>query len=79
MAPLFFNAIFNLSKYMVYESRDPVRSRQIHDTPQLTEWDRYAISGYFRLADPADDGVDDEADESEEDESSYEESFEEQR
>lgn len=41
-------------RYMVYESRDPVRSRQVHDTPELTEWDRYAISGYFRLADPAD-------------------------
>ena len=51
MAPLFFNMLFNMNKYLVYEHRDPVQIKQVHATPQLTDWDRYAIAGYFALAD----------------------------
>lgn len=44
------NTLFNLNKFVLSEQRDPIRIKQIHDTPQLTDWDRYAISGYYRLA-----------------------------
>ena len=42
--------LFNLNKFVLSEQRDPIRIKQIHDTPQLSDWDRYAISGYYRLA-----------------------------
>lgn len=50
MAAQFFATLFNLNKFVLSEQRDPIRIRQIHDTPQLSDWDRYAISGYYRLA-----------------------------
>jgi len=50
MAAQFFNTLFNLNKFVQSEQRDPIRIKQIHDTPQLSDWDRYAISGYYRLA-----------------------------
>jgi hypothetical protein len=34
-----------LNKFVQSEQRDPIRIKQIHDTPQLSDWDRYAISG----------------------------------
>lgn len=39
-----------IDKFILSEQRDPIRIKQIHDTPQLTDWDRYAIAGYYRLA-----------------------------
>ena len=56
LAPQFFNTLFNLNKFIQSEQRDPVRIKQIHDTPQLSDWDRYAISGYYRLAEVDTDG-----------------------
>jgi hypothetical protein len=50
MSSQFFNTLFNLSKFIQSEQRDPFRIKQIHDTPQLSDWDRYAIAGYYRLA-----------------------------
>ena len=50
LASAFFNTLFNLNKFILSEQRDPIRIKQIHDTPQLSDWDRYAISGYYRLA-----------------------------
>lgn len=46
MASQFFATLFNLSKFVQSEQRDPIRIKQIHDTPQLSDWDRYAISGH---------------------------------
>jgi hypothetical protein len=46
MAAQFFATLFNLNKFVLSEQRDPIRIKQIHDTPQLSDWDRYAISGY---------------------------------
>ena len=48
---LFFNTLVNLNKFVQNESRDPNKIKYINDTPQLTDWDRYAIAGYYRLAD----------------------------
>ena len=56
LAPQFFNTLFNLNKFIQSEQRDPIRIKQIHDTPQLSDWDRYAISGYYRLAEVDTDG-----------------------
>lgn len=50
MGPLFFNVLFNLGKFLLYEQRDPNRIRQQRMHPQLSEWDRYAIAGYYHLA-----------------------------
>ena len=50
LASAYFNTLFNLNKFILSEQRDPIRIKQIHDTPQLSDWDRYAISGYYRLA-----------------------------
>jgi hypothetical protein len=41
----FLQTLFNLNKFVQSEQRDPIRIKQIHDTPQLSDWDRYAISG----------------------------------
>jgi serine/threonine-protein phosphatase 2A regulatory subunit B'' len=57
LAPLFFDCLLNMNKFVASESRDAVRIRQMHATPQLSEWDRFAIAGYYQLADePDDDG-----------------------
>ena len=59
LSSAFFNTLFNLNKFILSEQRDPLRIKQIHDTPQLSDWDRYAISGYYRLAEvDADDAPD---------------------
>jgi len=50
LAPVFFNTLFNLNQYLLSEQRDPVRMKHIHDTPQLSDWDRYAIEHYYKLA-----------------------------
>ncbi len=36
MAPMFFNTLFNLNKFILAEQRDPIRIKQVHATPQLT-------------------------------------------
>ncbi|KAJ8899496.1 hypothetical protein K2173_018470 [Erythroxylum novogranatense] len=45
-----FNILFNLNKFMAFESRDPYLIRQEREDPSLTEWDRFAHREYIRLS-----------------------------
>ncbi|CAK9140604.1 unnamed protein product [Ilex paraguariensis] len=45
-----FNILFNLSKFMGFESRDPFLIRQEREDPTLTEWDQFAHREYIRLS-----------------------------
>uniref|UniRef100_A0A6N2KT10 EF-hand domain-containing protein n=1 Tax=Salix viminalis TaxID=40686 RepID=A0A6N2KT10_SALVM len=45
-----FNILFNLNKFVAFESRDPFLIRQEHEEPTLTEWDRFAHREYIRLS-----------------------------
>ncbi|XP_022138599.1 probable serine/threonine protein phosphatase 2A regulatory subunit B''delta [Momordica charantia] len=45
-----FNILFNLNKFVAFESRDPFLIRQEHEDPTLTEWDRFAHREYIRLS-----------------------------
>ncbi|GMI98738.1 hypothetical protein like AT1G03960 [Hibiscus trionum] len=45
-----FNILFNLHKFMAFETRDPFLIRQEHEDPTLTEWDRFAHREYIRLS-----------------------------
>jgi serine/threonine-protein phosphatase 2A regulatory subunit B'' len=46
---LFFNLLFNLSKFAAAENRDPFTARQMAEDG-LTDWDRFALTEYSRLA-----------------------------
>ncbi|CAA2983833.1 serine threonine phosphatase 2A regulatory subunit B beta-like [Olea europaea subsp. europaea] len=46
----FFNILFNLNKFMAFETRDPFQIRQERENPNLTEWDRFAHREYIRLS-----------------------------
>ncbi|WCJ24065.1 Serine/threonine protein phosphatase 2A regulatory subunit B''beta [Euphorbia peplus] len=45
-----FNILFNLNKFISFESRDPFLIRQERENPTLTEWDRFAHREYIRLS-----------------------------
>ncbi|KAK4480460.1 hypothetical protein RD792_013533 [Penstemon davidsonii] len=45
-----FNVLFNLNKFMAFETRDPFLIRQERENPNLTEWDRFAHREYIRLS-----------------------------
>ncbi|CAI0433523.1 unnamed protein product [Linum tenue] len=47
-----FNILFNLNKFIAFESRDPFLIRQAseRENPTLTEWDRFAHREYIRLS-----------------------------
>eukprot|EP00268_Persea_americana_P021292 TRINITY_DN2124_c0_g1_i7.p1 TRINITY_DN2124_c0_g1~~TRINITY_DN2124_c0_g1_i7.p1 ORF type:complete len:541 (+),score=106.02 TRINITY_DN2124_c0_g1_i7:755-2377(+) len=45
-----FNILFNLNKFMAFETRDPFLIRQEREDPTLTEWDRFARREYIRLS-----------------------------
>ncbi len=45
-----FDAMFNLNKYLQFESRDPFLERQKREDEFDTDWDRYACIDYNRLA-----------------------------
>ncbi|KAJ3679617.1 hypothetical protein LUZ60_017628 [Juncus effusus] len=45
-----FNILFNLNKFMAFESRDPFLIRQEREEPTLTDWDRFARREYIRLS-----------------------------
>lgn len=45
-----FNILFNLNKFIAFESRDPFLIRQEREDPNLTEWDRFAHREYIRLS-----------------------------
>ncbi|GLT42295.1 hypothetical protein SLA2020_163040 [Shorea laevis] len=45
-----FNILFNLNKFMAFETRDPFLIRQEREDPTSTEWDRFAHREYIRLS-----------------------------
>ncbi|CAH1419525.1 unnamed protein product [Lactuca virosa] len=45
-----FNILFNLNKFMTFESRDRFLIRQERENPTLTEWDWFAHREYIRLS-----------------------------
>ncbi|XP_058770756.1 serine/threonine protein phosphatase 2A regulatory subunit B''beta-like [Vicia villosa] len=45
-----FNILFNLNKFIAFESRDPYLIRQEREDPNMTEWDRFAHREYVRLS-----------------------------
>ncbi|KAI4318044.1 hypothetical protein L6164_025854 [Bauhinia variegata] len=45
-----FNILFNLNKFIAFETRDPFLIRQEREDPTLTEWDRFAHREYIRLS-----------------------------
>jgi serine/threonine-protein phosphatase 2A regulatory subunit B'' len=45
-----FDVLFNLHKFMRFETRDPFHEKQKKDDPYDCDWDRYAQSEYHRLA-----------------------------
>ncbi|KAF3436128.1 hypothetical protein FNV43_RR23220 [Rhamnella rubrinervis] len=45
-----FNILFNLNKFVAFESRDPFLIRQEREDPTLTDWDRFAHREYIRLS-----------------------------
>ncbi|XP_059664391.1 probable serine/threonine protein phosphatase 2A regulatory subunit B''gamma [Cornus florida] len=45
-----FNILFNLNKFMAFETRDPFLIRQEREDPTLTRWDRFAHREYIRLS-----------------------------
>jgi len=50
LAGNFFNILFNLNKFIAFETRDPFLIRQEREDPHLTEWDRFARMEYVRLS-----------------------------
>jgi serine/threonine-protein phosphatase 2A regulatory subunit B'' len=57
-AAVFLDAMFNMNRFALHETRDPVRIRQLRSSPQLSDWDRYAHASYHHLADDDDDSID---------------------
>ncbi|KAG5466903.1 hypothetical protein LSCM1_01080 [Leishmania martiniquensis] len=46
----FFNMIFNASKFLLFEHRDPFGEHQMRMRVEKTEWDRFARAEYDRMA-----------------------------
>ena len=57
LAGNFFNVLFNLNKFIAFETRDPVLIRQEREEPHLTEWDRFARQEYIRLSMEEEEGM----------------------
>jgi hypothetical protein len=53
-----FDVLFNLHKFMRFESRDPFQEKLRREDVFHTDWDRYAHIEYNRLAQEDDDGYD---------------------
>jgi hypothetical protein len=53
-----FDVLFNLHKFMRFESRDPFQEKLRREDIFHTDWDRYAHIEYNRLAQEDDDGYD---------------------
>ncbi|KAG5177457.1 hypothetical protein JKP88DRAFT_269157 [Tribonema minus] len=47
---VFFDCLFNLSKFIAFEQRDPFSERQKRADPFDADWDRFAFHDYNRLA-----------------------------
>lgn len=50
MSANFFNVLFNMNKFIAFETRDPFLMRQEREEPHLTAWDRFARGEYLRLS-----------------------------
>ncbi|GAB4813663.1 hypothetical protein N2152v2_000709 [Parachlorella kessleri] len=50
LAGTLFNVLFNLNKFIAFETRDPFVVRQEREESGLSEWDRFARTEYVRLA-----------------------------
>jgi len=46
----FFNVLFNINKLFALEGKDLRTIRQVRETPDLTDWDRFALFEYHRLS-----------------------------
>ena len=44
----FFNVLFNLTKFIQGDQKDPAQIFHERSTPELTDWDRYAKMEYSR-------------------------------
>jgi hypothetical protein len=53
-----FDALFNLHKFMRFETRDPFQEKQRREDMFSCDWDRFAHIEYHRLAAEEDDGYD---------------------
>ena len=48
---VFFNCLLNLNKFIAYEQRDPFSIKhELSENPDFTDWDRFALNEYVRLA-----------------------------
>ena len=48
---VFFSILLSLNKFMAYEQRDPFQLKQdLINNPELTDWDRFCLGEYVRLA-----------------------------
>jgi len=50
LTPVFFNMIFNLAKFVQFEQRDPYLIGGERNTPEMSNWDRFATAEYLRYA-----------------------------
>ncbi|KAL3140589.1 hypothetical protein ABBQ32_005162 [Trebouxia sp. C0010 RCD-2024] len=50
LAGTLFNMLFNLHKFIAFETRDPFLARQEREDANLSDWDRFARTEYIRLA-----------------------------
>ena len=49
-APIFFNSLLNIHKFMNYESRDPFMVRnEVEKNPDFTDWDKFVYNEYIKL------------------------------
>jgi len=46
----FFNVLFNINKLFALEGKDLRTIRQVRETPDLSDWDRFALFEYHRLS-----------------------------
>lgn len=46
---VFFDTFINLEKYLEYEQRDPFSNIRDNDTPEPSDWERYAGEEYENL------------------------------
>lgn len=55
LASVFFNSLVNLNKFIAFEQRDPFQYKnEVSETPNQTEWDRFARLEQARLSEDQD-------------------------
>jgi len=60
MCPLVVNALCNITKFLAGEAHDLQAVRFMQSTPELTQFDRWALGEYKRICDDDDDDDDEE-------------------